>query len=221
VSRTLTWGVQEGRELHIAEADIVFNPRRLFATNGRADAYDIQQQLMLLLSMAVGLDPAPIVVDAMLPFRHRRQTTPRGLWDDDIAGVRSVYGLPADPEDGAISGQVLTESGAPVFGAHVTALDAAGIVRVGAITEPNGRFTIPSPPAGPYHLYAEPLNGPLTASQLSPGYGAIRRAFRVGFAGGSATPATADAVAGQTTAVDPIEVVARTPTLSAGFLSWS
>jgi hypothetical protein len=112
-----------------------------------------------------------------------------------------------------------------VFGAHVTALDAGGVVRVGALTNPDGTFRIPSLPAGEYQVYAEPLDAPVIPDLLAEAYRDSRqpvlRSFRTAFAGGNTSPDAATVKAGQTVTLDPIRVDARAASINPLFMAWS
>jgi hypothetical protein len=157
----------------------------------------------------------------MYPFIHLGQAPRYAPSEDDIAGLRALYELGSAPGDGAISGQVVTQSGDAVFGAHVVAVDADGTVRVGVLSAPDGRFSIPSLPAGSYQLYAESLDGPVTPAYLSSAYQIALTGFRTAFAGGNSQPAVVSVAAGQTTFVDPIRVVTQEASFRLEAVSWS
>lgn len=89
--------------------------------------------------------------------------------------------LPGDGQRaGTVTGQILDESGAPVPGAHVRLATEDG-TELDVISGPDGRFTCPNVPAGPYRL-------------------AVRAAgFATQTRTGSISP-------GETTAIDPIRL---------------
>jgi hypothetical protein len=213
------------RRIRIMDADIIWNPRQLAATDGNEGAHDIQGILTHELGHALGLEHSPIVASTMYPFATQGVTNERTLHTDDIAGVRALYGLDSGPGTGTIAGRVVTTAGAPVFGAHVVALDAQGIVQVAARTDWEGNYTIPSLPAGSYGVYAEPLDGPATPANIlgalaNDSKHKVRRSFQTTFAGGNSSPASVVVSAGQTTAVDPISVVAEAATLNLTGVHW-
>lgn len=73
---------------------------------------------------------------------------------DEQTGIRALY----SPKGGSISGRVLSESGAGVFGAHVLAVSRQRGTVVGtAITDAGGSYSIGSLEQGDYFLVAEPF----------------------------------------------------------------
>lgn len=207
--------------LPIVESDIGLNPALPFATDGRPNAYDVQDRMTRALGSCLGLAAAPIASDVMYPFHHLGQTPRYRLSTDDIAGVRALYGLSPAPGEGAIRGQVVTDSGDPVFGAAVIAVDGEGIVQVGVLSDKQGQFTIPYLAANVYQVYAEPLDGPVTPANLGPAYASIRHDFLLEFAGGNPTPSTIKVVGGAATAIDPIRVPVRKSSVKIQAIAWS
>jgi hypothetical protein len=220
---TITWTQTSGGAVSITEADVVLNPHYRFATDGSPDARDLPTALTYSLGWALGLDNSPIAADSLFPLLFAGQTASRSQPEpDDLAGLHVLYGG-ADPGQAAIAGQVLTLDNEPVFGAHVVATDSHGIVRVASLTDWNGSFTLPglTPTAGPYRVYAEPLDGAAAPGLLGPAYRDARNDFRTAFAGGNSAPAVVPLAAGQTTALDPIHVDARPATINPKWLAWS
>jgi hypothetical protein len=220
------WVFYADGRARLVDADVVFNPKDRFATDGRFNAQDVQNILSHELGHALGLDHSPIPSATMWPYSNEGDTYGRSPSPDDLTGVRALYDLDTDPGSGAIAGQVLTTADAPVFGAHVTATDADGITRVGAITDWDGNFTIPSLPARSYRVHAVPLAGAMTPDNLGGAFKGdsqhpVLRDFRATFAGGNASPTTVTVSAGQTTALDPIRVEAQRPSLNPRHWSWT
>jgi hypothetical protein len=205
----------------IVEADIVLSPALPFATDGRPEAYDVEDRVIRALGQTLGLASSPMAASAMFPFAHPGQALRHRLSTDDIAGLRTLYGLGAAPGEGAIHGRVTTEAGDPVFGAYVSAVDAGGLVRVGVLADQDGQFVIPSLPAGTYQVYAEPLDGPFTPAELPAAYSSIRNDFRLQFAGGNLMPAAIMVTGGATTDISPIHVVAQKASLKIKAIAWS
>src|SRR5262249_13052570 len=58
----------KGSQWNIDEVDTIFNPRERFATDGAADAYDIQGVLTHELGHALGINPSAITAVTMFPF---------------------------------------------------------------------------------------------------------------------------------------------------------
>lgn len=213
---TMVWAFPESGE--IVEADIAFNPRERWATDGRAAAYDIQAVIVHELGHALGLDHSPLVSSAMYPFLGPGSTRERRLQADDLAGARHLYSFSPLPGAGVIAGRVETTDGRAVHGAHVVATDARGIPQVSAVTLPDGSFRLTSLPAGDYQLYAEPLDGPVWPENLGPAFRDALTTFGTRFLGPSATPQSVKVDAGVTTAAGPLRVELRAPTLNPLFM---
>jgi hypothetical protein len=215
------WFQKRGDQVHIVEADIVLNPRHRFATDGAANARDLQDELTHGLGWALGLSHSPIAAASTFPIVHIWQTYRRSLEPDDRAGLHALYGGVAGSDVGAIAGRVVTVDDIPVFGAHVVATDAEGIVRVGALSDWDGGFSLTSLPAGSYQVYAEPLDRPLTPAYYTYAFRDIRRDFRTTFAGGNLTPIAVAVTVGETTFLEPIRVEAQPSTLNPWHITWS
>jgi hypothetical protein len=203
------------------EADVLFNPARRFGTDGSPGVRDVQDLATHELGHALGLHHSPVAAATMYPDGGEGQTLARTLDADDRAGVRALYDTAPDPALGEIAGRVLTTSESPVFGAHVVAVDVAGVIRLGALTAMDGQFSLPRLPPGGYEVYAEPLDGPVTADHLPAYFRTVQRRFRTTFAGGNQAPNTIRVAAGGTTQIDPIRVDARAGMLNPQFLGWS
>jgi hypothetical protein len=219
-SRTNLWWNRLGDQLYITDTDIVLNPSYSFATDGTATAYDLENMVSYSLAWAVGLDGSPIASASAFNTNYPGQIYKRSLGPDDIAGLRALYGG-AGADLGAIAGRVLTLEEEPVFGAHVVALNAAGIVQVGALTDWTGSFSLTSLPPGSYRVYVEPLDGPVTPGNLLYTFRDARRDFRTLFAGGNRSPAVILVQAGETSSLEPFRVEARPPALNPRWVEWS
>ena len=114
------FGVLNGGAI-TTEADIVFNPSQQWSTSGDAGKFDIQSVLTHEVGHFLGLDHAGLLSSVMVPFGSPGVADQRTLAYDDIAGVSEIYpnGIPLA---GWIRGLV-TLNKAPVFGAHVVALN--------------------------------------------------------------------------------------------------
>ena len=96
----------------------------------------------------------------MFPIAYPRgSVADRTLEADDVAGITDIYGTTQAGRDlGAIAGRV-TLNGAGVFGAHITAFNAAtGELVSGFSLDSNGEFVIASLKPGIYVVRAEPLD---------------------------------------------------------------
>lgn len=169
----------------VTAASIFFNPNPTnvcFATDSNVSScaspsdsvQDLQTVATHELGHFIGLDHSAIVRATMFPFAAVKQTQ---LSWDDVAGASLLYPKSAlDIQTGAISGTI-SLTGA-VFGAHVSAnstdsnnpFGAFPNVRksaIGTLTDPSGNYTIKGLPPGSYLVIAEPLDGPVTSSNVN------------------------------------------------------
>ena len=165
-STFLFFSIDGTGNLAIQEADIALSPTVAFSTGGDPDKYDIQSVLTHEVGHFLGLDHSALLSSVMTPNIAIGQLDQRTLSYDDMAGLASLY-----PQNsafsalGGISGSI-TLSGAPMFGAHVVALDINGTLIASTISNPDGTYEIDFLPPGSYHLYAEPLDGPITEQNI-------------------------------------------------------
>jgi len=155
----------------IIKGDIAFNPSTQFDTGG-GTGQNIQTVATHEIGHFFGLDHSAVVRAVMFPFAPDILTT---LSYDDVAGISSLYpqGTP-DVATGSISGKVRL-SGSSVFGAHVfansttSALPFANVRKtpIGTLTLTDGTYTIRGVPPDSYLVVAEPLDLPVTDSDVS------------------------------------------------------
>src|SRR5262249_37354048 len=130
-------------------------------------------------------------------FSSASQLDQRTLSYDDIAGVMDIYPKNLPPV-GQIQGTIQSGSAAPVFGAHVVAVDSGGSPLVLSLSHPDGSYLLRFIPPGSYWVYAEPLDLPVTRDNLGGGsagfYGTTRTNFGTTYFGGVAALADASAV---------------------------
>jgi hypothetical protein len=144
----------------IIEADVVINPATQFSTDGTPGTYDLEATLTHEIGHVLGLEHSNEASAAMQPRQgtnglyEQAAFGPRTLSEDDLAGVRALYG--ARESFGVIAGTIKDAAGAPAAGAHVWAEDAAtGRVVAGNETLANGSYRIEGLPAGQYRLVTE------------------------------------------------------------------
>jgi hypothetical protein len=160
----------------ILDADIEFNPDVHWATGSSVtgDQQHLQTVATHEIGHFFGLDHSAIVRAIMFPFAPDVSTT---LSYDDVAGISQLYpkGAP-DVPTGSIAGTVTLQGGAGVFGAHVFAdstsssLPLGPAVRkspIGIMSRPDGTYSINGVPPDSYTVTAEPLDDPVTDSDIS------------------------------------------------------
>jgi hypothetical protein len=151
------------------EADIMFNPLAQFSTSPvtPADKTDLQSVVTHEIGHFLGLDHTSLLSSVMFPSVTDGTSYARVLSADDIAGVSTIYPSAAFAAKGTLSGVVRTTANATVYGAIVTAVNSNGQPVASAITDPTGRYTIAGLDSGSYTVYAEPLDQPITADNVS------------------------------------------------------
>lgn len=166
---------------NITEADIVLNPYQQFSTDGTPGTYDLEATFTHELGHLLGLEHSSAVGATMQPRQGKNGVyslpafTPRTLSQDDLAGVRAIYGM--RPEEararGSVMGTITNHAGAPVFGASVWAEEAAtGRLAASSITLSNGAYQLENLPSGKYYLRVEALDGPVLVAEIASQRGA-------------------------------------------------
>jgi hypothetical protein len=160
----------------ILDADIEFNPSVQWSTGSTVTGN--QQHLQTVATHEIGhffgLDHSAVVRAVMFPYAPDVSTT---LSYDDVAGISMLYPKSsADVPTGSITGAVVSSSGTVVFGAHVFAdsttssLPFGTSIRkspIGTMSRPDGSYSIAGVPADSYTVTAEPLDDPVTDSDIS------------------------------------------------------
>jgi hypothetical protein len=158
----------------ISEADLAINPNIRasdgsggpgFSTDGTHDTFDLESTFVHEIGHMLGLEHSGVVGASMQPRQVRnffdlKQPTPRTLSDDDIAGIRSLYGRAPRQPSGSIAGTINYGAGAHVFAENV----GTGRVHGSAITFSDGTYRIEHLPPGTYRVVgslesAPPLDG--------------------------------------------------------------
>jgi Matrixin len=156
----------------IIKGDIAFNPSTQFDTGGGTGQEDLQTVATHEIGHFFGLDHSAVARAVMFPFAPDVLTT---ISYDDVAGISSLYPqITPDVATGSISGKV-TLSGSAVFGAHVFANSTTPALAftnirktpIGTLTLPDGTYTISGVPPDSYLVVAEPLDLPVSDSDVS------------------------------------------------------
>ena len=139
------------------EADIQIDPSKITANT------NVQLLVAHEVGHFLGLDHSAVMSSVMYPFVG--SGGPSSLDSDDRISISSIY--PADPLSGAtLQGRVSGNDGG-IFGAQVVAINALGQPVASTLTNQEGDFEIQGVPPGDYRIYAEPLDGPVSATNLS------------------------------------------------------
>ncbi len=161
----------------ISEADVALNPNPdpsnfvLFSTDGTPGTYDLESTFVHELGHLLGLDHSGAVGATMQPRQSRnannRFTTNRTLSDDDLAGIRSIYGRRNSQPVGSVAGRVNYGAGAHVW---VEKADT-GRIAGSSITRSDGSYRIDQLPPGNYRVNVEYLDDPVVAAEITPSRG--------------------------------------------------
>jgi len=189
----LTYSTGSGQ---ILDADIVFNGRDWnFATDGSPGAFDVQDIATHEIGHFIGLDHSPVLNSSMWPYVSPNQWLHRGLSADDQAGVVAVkpYG-----GDSRLKGKLLNQNSNGISGGLVAAINIAdGSLCGSAMSSSSGSWTIRGLEAGDYQVYAAPVEGGMTSSNLT-GNSSVNTNFGADFFGGYQSPLVFTVAAEQT-----------------------
>lgn len=196
VAVTPIWFYSSGR---IADADVLFNGLGFrFTTSQQPGRFDVQDVGTHELGHLLGLDHSGWAGASMFPYVDPTVILHRSLSADDVGGLRSIY---PSASFARFSGRVERSDASPVRGAQVVAVDLSGRPRGAILTGSDGQFLLTGLDAGTYQLYAAPLDGPVTAQNLSGGQIVDTNFQPTSWVG------THVASAGQTTQVGTLEVL--------------
>jgi hypothetical protein len=159
----------------IVDADIAFNPSKNFTTDATASGQtgqDLETVAVHEIGHFFGLSHSGVVRAIMFPFAPPVE---RSLSYDDVAIISQLYPGSMTVPTTSISGTVRLNNN-PVFGAHVfaesqtNALAFPSSVRktpISALTDTNGNYTISGVPNDTYMVTAEPLDEPMSNSDIA------------------------------------------------------
>jgi predicted Zn-dependent protease len=152
----------------IIEADIAINSNLSFSTNGAANTYDLESTIVHEVGHLLGLDHSGVVGATMQPRQGLNipgdpTFTMRTLSDDDLAGIRSIYGQRTPFAVGSIAGQVNYGAGAHVWAENFYTGRVAG----SSITKSDGSYRIDQLPTSDYRVFVEYLDEPVFAGEIA------------------------------------------------------
>jgi hypothetical protein len=149
----------------ITEGDIVLNPYQLFSDNDTNGTFDLESVLTHEIGHLLGLGHSEIT-GATMQGHHAKNgiyglpvAAFRSLSEDDIAGIRALYG--AQPDDlveccGTVNGKLNLGREKLVKGLQVWLEDSAtGRIMAGTSTDPGGLWSIEGLSAGKYNVFAQ------------------------------------------------------------------
>ena len=204
----------------ILDADVVFNGRDFtWSTDSSlpAGVHSVLDHAFHAFGHVLGLDVSAVGAAALFPHAVPAGMRVRASSDDE-AGLASAYPASSFPTNrGAISGRI-TRNQQAVFGAHVVALDASGVVQAGTVSDPTGAYWIQGLGPGSYTVFVQPLDGPVGLLDLSPYYQTGQDAFQTSFHGGALSPIPVTVTAGGLQQGCDVDVGLAPPTMNLWFV---
>ncbi len=152
------------RKGNITEADIVLNPYEQFSTDGSYGTFDFEATLTHEIGHLLGLDHTSVIGATMHEHQGKNGVynleafSPRTLAEDDLTGIRSLYGAKSADElcCGTINGKLTAANGKPLKDFQVWAQELeTGRVAAGVLTNTEGVFRIEGLQSGQYQIYAQ------------------------------------------------------------------
>lgn len=160
----------------ITEADIILNPYSQFSTDESIGTFDLEATITHEVGHLLGLEHSSVVGATMYEHHGKNgiynlpNSAPRSLTEDDISGIRAIYGVKLPDENccGTISGKISLTFGRAVKDYQVWVEDSAsGRVSAGVLTTLGGKFIIEGLTAGKYRVFAQQyLTGNNSAEHL-------------------------------------------------------
>ena len=159
--RTRTFFDKRGK---IVEADIILNPYQQFSTDRSFGTFDLESALTHEIGHLLGLDHSSVLAATMYSQQGKNGTfslpavTPRTLAEDDLAGIRTLYGAKTENESccGTVSGALTNSDGRPLGGWQVWVEEATtGKIFAAVNTSEKGVWNISGLPTGRYQIVSQ------------------------------------------------------------------
>lgn len=153
----------------ILDADVLFNGKDYhFTTEGASGRFDIQDVATHELGHLLGLDHSGMAGSTMYPYVDPAIVLHRSLSMDDIGGLRDMY---PSQSFGVITGNLKRSADqSTVPGGYVVVQDGFGRTTGTALADSNGVFRVEGLESGIYDVWADPLDQPVSAGNLTPGH---------------------------------------------------
>ncbi|MGI8789218.1 MAG: matrixin family metalloprotease [Pyrinomonadaceae bacterium] len=166
----------------ITEADIVLNPYEQFSTDGSIGTFDFEATLTHEIGHLLGLEHSTVTGATMHENQGRNGIynlpaySPRTLAEDDLAGIRALYGAKNADENccGSIVGKLTFANGKPAKDAQIWVEDAeSGQVAAGVLTNADGNFRLEGLLDGQYQIYVQGFGSNAQKSFSAESLGAV------------------------------------------------
>lgn len=155
------------RKGNINEADIVLNPYEQFSTDGAIGTFDLEATITHEIGHLLGLEHSSILSSTMYARQGKNGVLSlpgfslRTLAEDDIAGIRALYGTNNSEENccGRLQGKFSLSNGKPIKDLQVWAEEPeTGRLMGGVLSGADGSFKIEGLKPGVYKIYSQSLN---------------------------------------------------------------
>ena len=163
------------RKGNITEADIVLNPYAQFSTDGTIGTFDIQATLTHEIGHLLGLDHSSVSASTVFAHQGKNGTyslpnfSYRTLADDDITGIRDLYGAEAGNEIccGTLQGKISVSKQIQTKELQVWLEEIESGRTVAAFeTNAQGKFKSNGLSEGRYRVFAHSKNDSVSTVEL-------------------------------------------------------